>query len=201
MSDIKINSDSGTLDLISGPMFSGKTTEVLRRLFNEAEVGLKVLYINHSSDNRSNGPFSTHNPLYKEKLSVESNVTFASTDYLAFFTPVIYKYDVIGIDEGQFFEDLYDTVCLWVETHSKHLIVAGLSGDFRRKKFGAILELEPFSDTYTKLTSYCKICAQNKKRNIAPFTHKISGNISTTKEIGGSDKYIPVCRKCYELMN
>lgn len=186
----------GTLELITGPMFSGKSSELLRRLFTESEVGLNVLYINHSSDTRSKGPFSTHNPLYKEQLSARPNVSFLSTSSLSSIFN-IEQYDIIGIDEAQFFDDLYETVKLWVETHNKHLIVAGLSCDFRREKFGSILDLEPLADEYMKLTSYCKLCARIKKRSIAPFTRKISGDSSTTKEIGGSDKYISVCRKCY----
>ena len=86
-----------SLKLILGCMYSGKTTELLRRLFNEAEVGLNVLYINHASDNRSAGPFSTHNPLYKQKLSTHSNVTFKSGKALKNIIN-LEEYDVIGID-------------------------------------------------------------------------------------------------------
>lgn len=191
----------GTLDLIAGPMYSGKTTELLRRLFNEAEVGLNVLYINHSSDNRSKGSFSTHNPLYKEKLSSQSNVTFKTGETLLEVVKFDDEFDVIGIDEGQFFSDLYDVVSTLVEAHSLHVIVSGLNGDFRRKKFGSILDLEPLSDSYTKLTSYCKICAETKTRKAAPFTLKIGGDSSKTTEVGGRDTYIPVCRGCYQTHN
>jgi len=190
---------SGTLDLIGGPMFSGKTTELLRRLFIEAEIGLNVLYINHSNDNRSEGPFSTHNPLYKKELSTMSNVSFISAVQLS---NLDFKCDVIGIDEAQFFDDLVDVVEKMVEKEGKHVIVSGLNGDFRRRKFGHLLDLEPLSDSYTKLQSYCKQCAMStpKKRTLAPFSHRIS-RVGDVNEVGGYNKYIPVCRECYLHLN
>jgi len=185
--------DSGSLDLIAGPMYSGKTTELLRRLFNEAEVGMRVLYVNHSLDNRSEEPYSTHNPLYKERLSDRSSVTMKTASYLK--EVEVDDFDVIGIDEAQFFEDL-ECVVDWVDNLRKHVIVSGLNGDAKRSSFGKILSLEPYSDTYTKLQSYCKICAEQKKRSLAPFTHKFSGSGEQT-DVGAGDKYIPVCRSCY----
>ncbi len=191
---------AGCLDLISGPMYAGKTTELLRRLFNEAEVGLNVLCINHSSDNRSKGPFSTHNPLYKEKLSEESKVSFVSTVYLKNIENTVCKYDTIGIDESQFFDDLISEVKKYVDNYGKHVIVSGLNGDFKREMFGDLLKLEPFSDSYTKLYSYCKNCAKDKIKTRAIFTHKISSSKSII-EVGGKEKYMPVCRKCYLKLN
>lgn len=154
------------LDLIGGPMFSGKTTELLRRLFNEAEIGMNVLYINHSDDTRSDNHFSTHNPLYKKKLAEKSNISFISAEKLSNVN--VDEYDIIGIDEAQFFTDLYNVVKNMVECQDKHVIAAGLNGDFRRQKFGQLLDLEPLADSYTKLQSLCKLCAglYPKKTNI-----------------------------------
>ena len=80
-----MESKVGTLDLIGGPMFSGKTTELLKRLFVESETdpSSNILYINHESDTRSENNFSTHNPLYKQKLEQESKVLFMSVACLA----------------------------------------------------------------------------------------------------------------------
>ena len=191
----------GTLDLIAGPMFSGKTSELLRRLFNEAAIGLKVLYINHADDTRSSGPFSTHNPLYKERLSEKSKVSFISISELSQLKNVS-DWDVIGIDESQFFTDLYECVYRFVDVENKHVIVSGLNGSYQRKWFGHILELEPMSDSYTKLAAWCQECASHtpRRRIRAPFTHKIVEG-DDIKEVGGSNKYIPVCRGCYHLLN
>ncbi len=187
----------GSLELISGSMFSGKTTELLRRLLIDAEIGFKVAYINHKRDTRGAGQFSTHNPLYKERLSGRTDIKFLSSGSLRELE--IKEYDVIGIDEAQFFPDLASVVPGWVDTHHKKVIVAGLTGDFRRCKFGQLLDLEPMSDTYTKLKSYCQQCAKSKKVVDALFTHRI---VPSTEQIsvGGAESYIPVCRKCYNRL-
>jgi thymidine kinase len=70
----------------------------------------------------------------------------------------ISKYDVIAIDEAQFFRDLKNIVVDWVETQKKIVIVAGLNGDFRRQPFGEINELIPYCDAITKLTAFCVSC-------------------------------------------
>ena len=189
---------AGTLELVAGPMYSGKTTYLLRRLFTEAEIGLRTLYINHSCDDRSRGPFSTHNPLYKEQLSSESKVDFASGSSIEEVILSLDKdYDVFGVDEAQFFPDLYDSVKYYVEQKNKHFIVVGLNGDFRRETFGQLLSLEPISDSYKKITGFCKICAEQGVRNKSIFTKKINGDFDQTTDVGGKDKYLPVCRKCY----
>jgi len=181
-------------------MFSGKTTEILRRLLIDAEIGFSVAYINHKIDTRSSGPFSTHNPLYKETLAKKTGVAFLGGDQLKDIQEKALKYDVIGIDEAQFFSDLAETVPSWVNLHNKKVIVAGLTGDFQRKKFGQLLDLEPMSDTFDKLSSHCRPCADSgRKRTPALFTHRVAGSDSTV-QVGGSESYIPVCRTCYNRL-
>jgi len=200
----------GSLFLIGGPMFSGKTSEILRLLFNDAEIGLRVLYVNHKNDTRSSGPFSTHNPLYKEKLSRESKVQFVSAETLRELK--VEDFDVIGVDEAQFFLDLKESVLDWVNSKKKKVIVSGLNGDFQRNKFGELLDLIPHADSYLGLKSYCKICAspELQKRcgcsqkgyriKEALFSHRL---VQTTDQVqvGGSETYVPVCRKCYNFLN
>lgn len=193
-----MSDERGILDLIWGPMFSGKTTEVLRRAFVEAEIGMKVLYINHSFDDRTDEPFSTHNPLYKERLSTHTHIDFLKTADLN--SVDVKGYDVIVIDEAQFFEDLALCVKLLVDLCRKHVIVCGLIGDYQRKTFGSISELLPLADSCTMLTSHCRECAKYKIRTPAPFVHRFSGGDSKV-EVGAGDKYIPVCRKCYLSLN
>lgn len=189
---------SGTLDLITGPMFSGKSTELLRRLFTEVTLGVKILYINHCDDTRAGdqSPFSTHNPLYQTTYIPQKGVSYATAKNLEDLdNEYIEQFSVIGIDEGQFFDNLYKVVIDWVENKAKHIIVAGLTSDYQRNKFGSILDLEPISDSFTKLKSFCYGCAPN--RVLAPFTWRDS-ECSDVKEIGGKDKYVPLCRACYQ---
>ena len=65
------------------------------------------------------------------------------------------------INEGQFFENLYETVLNLVEKHNKQVYVCGLDGDFKRNKMGEILDLIPISDKVVKLKSRCSICGED----------------------------------------
>ena len=183
--------DSGELQLIIGPMMSGKSTELLRRLFNESVIGVKCIYINHQSDTRSKEGFSTHNPLYKEKLSKESGVTFVSTKDLS--TVDVSEYDVIGIDESQFFNSLVGPVLHWVDHLHKTVIVSGLNGDKHRTAIGYTTGLIPHMDSCTFLKAYCLLCAEKKIKRNAIFSHKFGEG----DDVGGKDKYIPLCRHCF----
>jgi thymidine kinase len=101
--------------------------------------------------------------------------------------------DVILINEGQFFDDLYEVVSDMLD-NNKIIYVAGLDGDFERKKFGQILDLVPLSDKVTKLTSLCSQC---KNGTNAIFSARLSTEKQQT--LVGSSNYLPVCRKCYNI--
>ncbi|KAJ4828511.1 hypothetical protein Tsubulata_049614 [Turnera subulata] len=99
--------------------------------------------------------------------------------------------DVIGIDEAQFFDDLYD-FCREVSDHDgKTVIVAGLDGDYLRRNFGSVLDIIPLADSVTKLTARCEICGER-----ASFTLRKTEDLQT-ELIGGADVYMPVCRQHY----
>jgi thymidine kinase len=180
---------TGRLEIILGPMMASKSTELLTRLSKYVALGIKVLYVNSSIDTRSSGDVSTHNPT----LKTSDTIVTMKTHLLA--TIPVKDYDVIGIDEAQFFEDLVKTVSKWVET--KHIIVAGLDGDANQKVFGKTLELIPLSDEIVKLTALCKSCFTKGRGKIpAPFTRRLDSNTETVIDAGGADKYEPVCRLC-----
>ena len=178
---------SGKLELIIGNMFSGKTSELIRRINKEKSINKRILVINYIDDNRySTDKIVSHDNIkfdcIKVKLLNEIKVDF--NDYDSFF-----------IDEGQFFTDLYQFVVLLVDINHKHVVVSGLDGDSYRNVFGDIIKLIPICDTVDKLTAYCNKCNNGTS---APFTKKIT-NDSSLIDIGGSDKYIPVCR--YHFFN
>ena len=100
-------------------------------------------------------------------------------------------YDIFLINEGQFFEDLYDIVNLLTNLHKKSSI-SGLDGDFKREKFGSILDVI-LCDDVVKIKAICKRC---KKRD-AIFTHRLSNEQEQT--VVGADNYTSLCRACYNL--
>lgn len=169
------------------------SSELLRRLFNESAIGLKCIYINHLNDTRSSEGFSTHNPLYKEKLSPENGVTFVSTKDLS--SVDVSGCDVIGVDESQFFDNLLRDILHWVDDLHKTVIVSGLNGDKHREAIGYINDLIPHMDSCTFLKAYCRFCADKKIKRLAAFSHKFGDG----DDIGGKDKYVPLCRTCFNI--
>jgi thymidine kinase len=167
-----------TLNLIIGPMFSGKTTELLRIAKRLQSINLKVLLLNYYEDTRySNIEMKTHD-----------NYGIPCT-FIKHFDNLEYdNYDIICINEAQFFERLVP-FCNKVLEKNKTLYVSGLDGDFKQEKFGQILDLIPLCDSITKLHAFCKVC---KNGTPAHFTKRLVSNKS--QKLIGTDEYIPVCR-------
>ena len=183
-----------SIDIIIGPMFSGKTTELIRRLTIFREAGMKVLYINSALDTRS-AMMSTHN----KNLDLKDSVSAAKTTDLPSMMELIKDFDVIGIDEAQFFKDLKKCAVEMAERFDKKVIISGLNGDFKRESFGEINDLIPLCDNITKLYPFCLLCRHNDKLTPALFSKRIDNGEKDVICIGANDKYIPVCRECYGI--
>jgi thymidine kinase len=195
------------LEIIIGPMFSGKSTELLRRLNIYAAMNLHVLYINSSFDDRATTMWSTHNPTMKsigniaavkiqDLTELETEIEFRRGEEVN--KAPLSSFDVIGIDEAQFFTGLKDFTLGQVEKLHKKVLIAGLNSDFKRAKFGEILDLIPVCDTIDKLTPFCKMCWENSNEHVnALFSMRINSENDSVIDVGDSGKYAPVCRKCY----
>ncbi|KAI3986835.1 hypothetical protein MKX01_039809 [Papaver californicum] len=178
----------GEIHVICGPMFAGKTTALLQRVQAEIDLGRSVILIKSNKDTR---------------YGIDSVVTHDgiklpcwALPYLSSFSQklgaVAYdKLDVIGIDEAQFFGDLYDFCRKAADHDGKTVIVAGLDGDYLRRTFGSVLDIVPLADSITKLTARCSVCGKR-----AHFTLRKTEE-TQTELIGGSDVYMPVCRRHY----
>lgn len=176
-----------SIDIITGPMFSGKSTELLRRLSIFSELGLRVLYVNSIYDNRT---MISHNKMISNKM-VYDNIKIQNLQDISNL-----NYDVIGIDEGQFFDDLY-VFCLKVcEKLNKKVIVAGLNSNYKREKFGQIIDLIPICNNICKLDSFCNLCKNRNVINKAVFTKRLVQNDDLIL-IGANESYVSVCRECY----
>jgi thymidine kinase len=193
----------GTISVFCGPMCSGKTQELLRNITTMADLGEKVLLVSHSLDTRSKSELvSSHSSQYKgisEKITVVKADLLNSVDVSGFQT--------IGIDESNFFDDLFVTVKEWLKM-GKRIYVSGLDGDYKRNLFGQTYMLLPIADEFVKLRSKCQICCDVGKElgftihNDAPFTMKREqGKPDETNsiDVGGLEKYLPVCRFHYSV--
>lgn len=192
--------NGGQLDLVLGTMFSGKTTYILSQIAKMAELNYSILYINIEFDNRSENIFSTHNPFFDthkdfvKKESISNNVQMIKTKKLS--NIAFDSKDVIIIDESHFFDDLVEFVNKCLDAN-KYVIVAGLIADFKGNKFGKTLDLIPICSNIKRLHAYCAECAKEKKCCIATYSKKIV-KCKKSIDIGGSEKYIPVCRTHYK---
>ena len=184
----------GYLELIMGPMFSGKTSRLLDVHKQCVYCEIPVLVINYSGDTRySKTMLSTHDDrtipcIFVEKLEdIEKNSTHRE---------VLENASVILVNEGQFFVDLFEWSTRQVDNNKKKVYIAGLDGDFKRQIFGDMLKLVPYADKVMKLASICSRC-KNGRPGLS--SHRIT-TAQQQKMIGVSE-YTPLCRKCYLTLN
>jgi thymidine kinase len=186
------------LEIILGPMFSGKTSKLLQIYEKYKFCNISVEVINHSEDTRySLTHLSTHDKIMIP--CIQTNTIDAVWNYrdldsafgkLAQEHLNLRKVEVILINEAQFFDDLECCVKDMLRQNKK-VYIAGLDGDFQQKKFGQMLDLIPLCDKVTKLSSLCAKC---KNGEIGIFTKRLSDEKEQT--VIGSENYIPVCRAC-----
>jgi thymidine kinase len=178
------------LELFIGPMYAGKTSKIIE-IYKQCQFcKIPVTVINHSIDTRfHDSMLSTHDKIMIPCL--QSN----NLKDIWISNKILNNSDVILINEGQFFEDLYDIV-IDMLNNKKKVYISGLDGDFERKKFGQILDLIPYCDKVTKLTSLCSLC---KNGTPGIFSKRITTEITQT--VVGSENYLPLCRNCFENNN
>ena len=176
---------SSRIEIILGCMFSGKSTELLRRCNRYKAIDQNVLLVNHSDDSRTDNSIKTHRNDKQKATKTDSLLSLLDkSEFL--------NAKIIGIDEAQFFTDLYDFV-LKSEKYNKIIIIAGLDGDYNRKPFGQILDCIPLCDTVEKLTAMDMI---DKNGTPGIFTKRIVSNNNQVL-VGSTDCYKAVSRKNY----
>lgn len=184
------NHDQGYLEVILGPMFSGKTSKILELYKQCTFSNIPVAVINHASDTRySETMLSTHDKTMIPCINVDKLFDLNEHETLS---SEVFSAKVILINEGQFFGDLYTWVSSMVDIFGKTVYVCGLDGDSNREKFGQILDLIPICDKVHKLKSICSICKNGTR---AIFSLRLSEEHQQI--LIGSDCYKPVCRNCY----
>ena len=178
----------GKIKLLIGPMFSGKSTRLVETVRKYSFKNKKTILINFVGDTRysAESKIVTHDQIKYDSLTCK---------LLSEKIETLEKYDVIGIDEGQFFADLV-SICEKLCYLGKIVVVAALSGDFLMKPFPNVAELISKADKIKLMKAYCFYC------------HKVAGfslrtvNSNETILIGASEAYRPVCKACYyQYMN
>lgn len=185
-SSFTLKHNSGHLELILGCMFSGKSTELIQRIYKHHCIGNTVCVITYSKDNR----YGENAVRSHDRLSYKANVCEKLYDFYNNNKSIIEESQVICIEEGQFFSDLFDFVVYCTDELNKHVIVSGLDGDYNRKPFENVINLISHSESVTKLSALCSFCKDGTKANYSMRT------VDSEKRelIGGVDTYLPVCR-------
>lgn len=178
----------GSIQIIFGPMFSGKSTELLRRLrrFNIANMNCIALKYKEDVRYDNSGAITTHDRMSLEAIPMST----LSCVKKVLGSEFMKKIDVIGIDEGQFFPDIV-SFAEKMANKGKIVIIAALDGTFERNAFGDILNLVPLAESVCKLSSVCSYCHYE-----ASFSKRI-GIEKQVQIIGGAERYNAVCRNCF----
>ncbi|MCK5633072.1 thymidine kinase [bacterium] len=183
----------GTLEVVCGPMFSGKSEELIRRLRRAQIAKLNVLTCKHALDNRHTIEcVVTHNgnKLKAEALSSVEDILRLGQEK---------NIDVVGIDEVQWFDNyIISIICKLIEA-GKRVIVAGLDLDFRGVPFGSMPILLAVADHITKLQAICTICGKD-----AHFTQRLVNNKPANYDdpvilVGAQESYQARCRDCHAI--
>ena len=187
------------LEVITGPMLAGKSTELIRRLAILEVAGKKILVIKPKMDSRTGTEIAARGgggkitfPALPVESAEELSILLSKNPY-----------DVLVADEVQFFGDCFTGFADFIEKLLKEnadedllVIVAGLELDAERKKFGPIGELMLQADDLLKLRAVCSRCKQIPQNAI--FTKKIGGTPGQRIEVGDGI-YEARCRRCYDL--
>jgi thymidine kinase len=183
--DVVRTPQAGWIEVIVGSMFSGKSEELIRRLRRAQIARQRVQIFKPAVDTRHD---ADHIVSHSE-LRIPSERAASSADLLAKVRP---ETEVVGIDEGQFFDADLPAVCGDLASHGVRVIVAGLDQDYLGKPFEPMPQLLAIAEYITKTLAICMVCG-------APANHTQRLVASSERVVvGGSGTYEARCRRCFD---
>lgn len=177
-----------SLEIVTGPMFSGKTTYAISYVQRQQSIGKRIAIIKPNIDSRysSQSVIMSHNKQSHPCLIWDVSIAM----YIA---QEMLSVDCIVIEEAQFFKGLSVVVKSLLFVHKKHILVVGLNGDASQNIFGELLACIPFATKITTLSAFCSLC---KDGTPAHYSKKTGADMVDDQiDVGGTDKYIAVCLK------
>ena len=174
----------GSIEVICGSMFSGKTEELIRRLKRANFAKLRVEIFKPKIDTR----YSEEDVVSHDRTTIRSTPVESSGSILLMTSEV----DVVGIDEAQFFDDGLVDVCKQLADNGIRVVVAGLDMDFRCTPFGPMPALMAIADDVYKVHAICVRCGA-----LAYVSHRL---VAGEKQVllGEMTEYEPICRDCFK---
>ena len=177
---------SGSIEVICGSMFSGKTEELIRRLKRANYARQKVEIFKPAIDDR----YDQDKVVSHDENKIHSTSIKSTREILSLANNI----EVVGIDEAQFFDEDLVEICNYLANKGIRVIVAGLDMDYLGKPFGPIPKLMAIAESVTKVHAICVKCG-----NIANHSHRISVE-KTLVVVGESRSYEPLCRSCFSKL-
>ena len=182
----------GSLTVITGSMFSGKTEELIRRLRRALYARRSVQVFKHALDTRSDlTEIRSHNGVPHEAIAVST-----SGELLEGVEP---ETDVVAVEEAQFFDAEIVDACRRLADSGYGVIVAGLDMDFRGEPFGPMPMLLAEADEVVKLRAICARCGRDASRSQRLIDGKPAPASAPTILVGAQETYEARCRHCHEV--
>ena len=183
----------GTIELIAGVMFSGKSEELIRRVRRAIIARRAVQVFKSHLDARYAGLFhvSSHDGREVEAIPINTAAEI--------FRQVRPDTEIVAIDEAQFLDMEIVTVATALAERDARVILAGTDTDFRGEPFGAMGDLMAVAEEVTKLRAICVVCGELACRNQRLVDGKPARYDSPTIQVGGSEAYEARCRRCHRV--
>jgi len=175
---------TGSIEVICGSMFSGKTEELIRRMRRAQFAKQKVEIFKPAMENR----YSEENIVSHDQNAIPCTPVEHSGNILLLSS----GRDVVGIDEAQFFDEGLPLICNELANQGIRVIVAGLDMDYKGNPFGTMPELCAIAEDVTKVHAICVECGQ-----LAGYSHRLAHNEKLVF-LGEREEYQPLCRNCFK---
>ena len=183
--DVVRKAHNGWIEVITGSMFSGKSEELIRRLRRAQIARQRVQIFKPQIDDR----YSHRHIVSHSEMRIESEAVKDSRDLLA---RVAHDAEVVGIDEGQFFDTELPATCNQLALGGKRVIVAGLDQDYLGRPFEPMPQLLAIAEYITKTLAICVVCG-----GPANHTQRLVVNPDRVL-VGASGVYEARCRHCFD---
>lgn len=184
----------GSIEVICGSMFAGKTEELLRRVRRIEYAKKTVIVFKPGIDDRySNNEVVSHNNHRTNSVQIKQ-----AKEIYQHINPMMLPY-AIAIDEVQFLDNEVIDVCEYYANHGVRVIVAGLDKNFRGEPFGVMPELLARAEEVTKLTAICQVCGAPATRTQRIINGKPADYNDPIVLVGAKEQYEARCRHCHEV--
>jgi thymidine kinase len=188
------NNQGGRIEVICGPMFAGKTEELIRRVTRMEYAHKSFLVFKPLIDNRySQDEVVSHSKYKKKAINIKE-----AKEILPYVTDDI---QAVVVDEVQFFDESMIDVLSYLAGKGLRVICAGLDLDFKAKPFGILPSLLAIAEDVTKLTAICMCCGEEATRTQRIIDGHEAYDDDPVVLVGAKESYEARCRRCHRVLH